>query len=56
MLVEPRRRLLLELISRQGYATLDQLVKSLGVSESTVARDWRFARVWLHREMSGEEA
>jgi DeoR/GlpR family transcriptional regulator of sugar metabolism len=39
MLAEPRRRQLLELISRQGYATLDQLVKSLGVSESTVRRD-----------------
>jgi DeoR/GlpR family transcriptional regulator of sugar metabolism len=39
MLVESRRRQLLELISRQGYATLDQLVKSLGVSESTVRRD-----------------
>lgn len=39
MLAEPRRRLLLEQISRQGYATLDQLVKSLGVSESTVRRD-----------------
>src|SRR3954464_1201755 len=39
MLPESRRRQLLELISRQGYATLDQLVKSLGVSESTVRRD-----------------
>ncbi len=39
MLAETRRRHLLELISRQGYATLDQLVKSLGVSESTVRRD-----------------
>ena len=39
MLAETRRRQLLELISRQGYATLEQLVKSLGVSESTVRRD-----------------
>jgi DeoR/GlpR family transcriptional regulator of sugar metabolism len=39
MLAETRRRQLLEMISRQGYATLDQLVKSLGVSESTVRRD-----------------
>ena len=39
MLAETRRRQLLDLISRQGYATLDQLVKSLGVSESTVRRD-----------------
>jgi DeoR/GlpR family transcriptional regulator of sugar metabolism len=39
MLAENRRQQLLELISRKGYATLDELVKSLGVSESTVRRD-----------------
>lgn len=39
MLAETRRKLLLDLISRQGFATLDELVKSLGVSESTIRRD-----------------
>jgi DeoR family transcriptional regulator, fructose operon transcriptional repressor len=39
MLAESRRRLLLERIARQGFATLDELVKALGVSESTVRRD-----------------
>jgi DeoR family transcriptional regulator, fructose operon transcriptional repressor len=39
MLAETRRRILLGLIARQGFATLDELVKSLGVSESTVRRD-----------------
>lgn len=39
MLAETRRRLLLERIARQGYATLDELVKALGVSDSTVRRD-----------------
>jgi len=39
MLAEPRRRLLLDRISRQGFATLEELVRSLGVSESTVRRD-----------------
>jgi DeoR/GlpR family transcriptional regulator of sugar metabolism len=39
MLPEPRRRRLMELISRQGYATLDELVRVLGVSESTIRRD-----------------
>lgn len=39
MLAETRRRHLLELITRQGYATLDELVKVLGVSESTIRRD-----------------
>ena len=39
MLPEPRRRRLQELITRQGYATLDELVRVLGVSESTIRRD-----------------
>ncbi len=39
MLAETRRRLLLDLITRQGYATLDSLVRELGVSDSTVRRD-----------------
>jgi DeoR family transcriptional regulator, fructose operon transcriptional repressor len=39
MLAETRRRLLLDLISRQGFASLDELVRSSGVSESTVRRD-----------------
>ncbi len=39
MLAETRRRLLLDLIARQGFAGLDELVKALGVSESTVRRD-----------------
>ena len=39
MLVETRRRLLLERIARQGFATLEELVKAVGVSESTVRRD-----------------
>jgi DeoR family transcriptional regulator, fructose operon transcriptional repressor len=39
MLPEPRRRLLQDLITRQGYATLEELVRILGVSESTIRRD-----------------
>jgi DeoR/GlpR family transcriptional regulator of sugar metabolism len=39
MLAETRRRMMLQLIARQGFATLDELVKALGVSESTVRRD-----------------
>jgi DeoR family fructose operon transcriptional repressor len=39
MLVETRRRRLLELVTRQGFATLDELTKVLQVSESTVRRD-----------------
>lgn len=39
MLVETRRRLLVDLIARRGFATLDELVRACGVSESTVRRD-----------------
>lgn len=39
MLVETRRRRLIELVSRQGFATLEELVRTLQVSESTVRRD-----------------
>jgi DeoR/GlpR family transcriptional regulator of sugar metabolism len=39
MLAETRRQRLLELITRQGYATLDELVRVLAVSESTIRRD-----------------
>ena len=39
MLVETRRRALLDLINRQGFATLEELVRATGASESTVRRD-----------------
>jgi DeoR/GlpR family transcriptional regulator of sugar metabolism len=39
MLPENRRRRLLEMMTHQGYATLDELVRGLDVSESTVRRD-----------------
>lgn len=32
--------------------TVEQTALALGVSPSTVARDWQFARVWLHRELA----
>ena len=34
--------------------TLKDIAKLLDVSQSTVERDWEFARVWLKREMTGE--
>jgi len=39
MLAETRRQMLLDLIARRGFATLDELLKSSDVSESTVRRD-----------------
>lgn len=39
MLAETRRRSLLDLIARRGFATLDELARALAVSESTIRRD-----------------
>jgi RNA polymerase sigma-70 factor, ECF subfamily len=37
-----------------GGLSVDETAATLGVSASTVARDWVFARSWLHRAMSDE--
>src|SRR4051812_4886623 len=37
-----------------GGLTEEQTARVLGVSVSTVGRDWRFARSWLRRELAGE--
>jgi DeoR/GlpR family transcriptional regulator of sugar metabolism len=39
MLAEERRRRLLALVSRRGFASMEELVEALGVSDSTVRRD-----------------
>jgi RNA polymerase sigma factor (TIGR02999 family) len=34
-----------------GGLTLDETAEVLAVSRDTVKRDWRFAKLWIHREM-----
>ena len=36
-----------------GGLDVDETAATLGLSPSTVAREWSFARIWLHREMGG---
>jgi RNA polymerase sigma factor (TIGR02999 family) len=36
-----------------GGLTLEETAEVLAVSPDTVKRDWRFARMWLLRELSG---
>lgn len=36
--------------------TVEQTALALGISESTVARDWQFARVWLSHEIERRNA
>lgn len=35
--------------------TLDEVAEVVGVSRRKVAKDWAFARVWLARELTGDE-
>ena len=35
---------------------MEETAEALGISPNTVIRDWDFARAWLRRELSGEEA
>ena len=35
-----------------GGMTIEEIAEALGVSAPTVERDWRMAKVWLHREIS----
>jgi RNA polymerase sigma factor (TIGR02999 family) len=37
-----------------GGLTGEETATALGISASTVARDWQFARVWLKRELEGQ--
>ena len=36
-----------------GGLNVEETAIALGVSVETVARDWRFAKLWLHRALSG---
>lgn len=39
-----------------GGLSIEEAAEVLGISEETVVRDWRLAKVWLLREMTGEGA
>lgn len=39
-----------------GGLSVEETAEVLGVSSDTVIRDWRLAKMWLLRELSGEEA
>ena len=49
----PRRAQVIELRFFGGLS-VEETAAVLVVSEDTVLRDWRLARVWLHRTMSSE--
>jgi RNA polymerase sigma factor (TIGR02999 family) len=37
-----------------GGLSVEETAEALGVSAETVMRDWKFARMWLLRELSGQ--
>ena len=38
-----------------GGLSIDEAAEALHVSPETVQRDWRYAKAWLRRELSGHE-
>jgi RNA polymerase sigma factor (TIGR02999 family) len=53
--VHPRKSQVVELRFFGGLS-LEETAEALHVSVDTVKRDWRFAKLWLLRELSGEES
>jgi RNA polymerase sigma factor (TIGR02999 family) len=51
--VDPRQSRIIELRFFGGLSIEDTAVV-LGISPATVKREWKMARVWLHREMNKE--
>ena len=52
--VDPRKARVVELRFFGGLS-VEETAAALKVSEETVKRDWRLARLWLAREMRKEE-
>jgi RNA polymerase sigma factor (TIGR02999 family) len=50
--LNPRHGQIVELRFFAGL-TIEEAADVLGVSHATVEREWRFARAWLHRKLSG---
>ena len=52
--IDERKTLVVELRYFGGF-TLEDIASMLDVAQTTVERDWRFARSWLKREMTEED-
>jgi RNA polymerase sigma factor (TIGR02999 family) len=51
--VDPRKSQVVELRFFGGLS-VEETAEVLGISVETVKRDWRFAKLWLSRELEGE--
>ena len=52
---DPRKARIVELKFFGGLTT-EELAGTLGISPATAERDWKFARAWLYRAISGADA
>ena len=45
-----------EIVNLRFFAGLapPEIAETLGISEATVKREWRYVRAWLHKELGGE--
>jgi RNA polymerase sigma factor (TIGR02999 family) len=50
--LDPRQSQIVEL-KFFGGLTMDEIADTLRISRATVERDWKFARAWLYRAVSG---
>ena len=53
--IDPQKARVVELRFFGGL-TAGETAEALGTSPSTIAREWRFARIWLHRALSEDTA
>src|SRR5215213_2063507 len=51
--IDERKAMIVQLRYFGGF-TLEEVAALLGLSQTKVEREWRFARSWLKREMGGE--
>jgi RNA polymerase sigma factor (TIGR02999 family) len=51
--VDPRKSKVVEM-RYFGGLSIEEIAEALGISVITVNRDWRLARTWLNRELSGQ--
>lgn len=50
--IDPRKSRVVEMRFFGGLS-VEETAAALGVSDKTVMREWRIAKVWLHRELAG---
>ena len=53
--LDPQKARIVELRFFAG-CSVEEVARALGTSESTIAREWRFARAWMQAQLAGSTA